>query len=107
MKLQFYKEQLGNWYFFYPEWEGDISDLQMVAGADKMLDNISHGFPQVSLECSLQPMEASLILSLVQEPDDWGDGADYKVEGKWEGQIWLCYVTACLFKHYPKKIYLK
>jgi len=41
MRLDFYKETTGEWYIDLPDYPGPKEDLQMVLGADKMLDPIS------------------------------------------------------------------
>lgn len=36
--LKFEKDTSNRWYLILPEWKGDKSDLEMVCGADAMLD---------------------------------------------------------------------
>ena len=38
--LAFVKEANGNWYIDLPQWQGAHGNLQMVAGADKLLDGL-------------------------------------------------------------------
>ena len=38
--LRFYKSQDEYWYVDMPEWEGSIDALEMVRGADDMLDDL-------------------------------------------------------------------
>ena len=39
-QLAFVKEKSGRWYIDLPEWEGAHANLEMVAGADLLLDHL-------------------------------------------------------------------
>jgi hypothetical protein len=47
--LNFEKNSNNEWYVILPEWKGDKSELQMVCGADIMLDILSQGEKQIEL----------------------------------------------------------
>ena len=50
--LKFYKENDNRWFVNLPEWKGNKDDLEMVMGADTMLDYISDGENEVFLYLS-------------------------------------------------------
>lgn len=51
-KLKFYKEADERWYVELPEWKGSKADLEMVAGADTMLNYMSEGEDHINLYLS-------------------------------------------------------
>lgn len=109
MILTFEKETNGCWYIALPEWKGLHSQLQMVAGADDLLDLISKDAALVNLEVSLIPVPGydkaeKLKKSLY--------GADYYLESymgkKIYHKFWLCPVTTFVFGgEYPDELYIK
>jgi hypothetical protein len=40
--LRFYRTTEDRWYIDLPEWKGSIADLEMIEGADTMLDKLSN-----------------------------------------------------------------
>ena len=42
-KVKFYKEKSSRWYIDLPEWEGEKEDLEMVLGADDLLNILAEG----------------------------------------------------------------
>ena len=103
--LAFEKEQNGNWYVVLPEWTGDKSALQMVAGADVMLDKLCSNKNSVTLLVSEeQPTEIGFekITKIIDIP--FG-GATYM--SKWF-PIWLCDVVKFIYDgKMPKTLYYK
>ena len=59
--LNFYKEDT-KWYITLPEWEGDKADLEMVWGANELLDIVSKYTDSVSCSFSTKPFEGSNML---------------------------------------------
>jgi hypothetical protein len=119
MKIyRFYKEVDSKWYIDLPEWEGMKAELQMVEGADTMLDIISEGETETNIVISLEPFEQANILELIEnlsieqkEIIKYCDGAFYILK-KYEGfeyniTLWLCNVMLYVFGGFPEKIYLK
>ena len=100
MKYKFYKED-NRWYIHLPEWTGDKADLEMVAGADLLLDVLSFNSDWVNVEFSTEKFDDSKCLTYIS------DG--YYSNDAWHGPstIWLCYVTEFVFGNYPSKIYYK
>lgn len=100
MKYKFYKKD-NRWYIDIPEWEGDIEDLEMVSGADILLEILAKENDSIEVEFSVEPFEDSKCLTFL------GDGV-YENDA-WHGPstIWLCSVTEFVFGEYPSKIYYK
>lgn len=110
-KIIFEKEEDGRWYIFLPLWQGDHADLEMVAGADAMLEMLSDGEKCVTLEVSSTEFLNADKLTLVREALELENGAIYNVEslnGKQINmEIWLCDVTKFVLGYFPAVIYLK
>lgn len=110
--FRFYKELDGRWYVELPDWNGPKEDLEMVQGADTMLDLISGTAPECYLKLSDVPFEQAELLELEHTPEpNLGGGGDYLLD-KYEGEttllrIWLCEVTNYVFKGLPERIYFK
>ena len=106
--FRFYKEQTGEWYIDLPLDQFTKEDLQMVCGADIMLDIISNYGQGINLLIDTQPFDGSDVLELIGLPES---GADYYIptlESKTIGmKIWLCAVTYQVFGCYPNEIYIR
>lgn len=109
---RFNKEDTGRWYIDIPEWTGHKADLEMVEGADTMLNYVGQGYPRVDLTLSEQPFAGADELKLLNDHSDRpGGGGIYLLEN-YEGeelnqQMWLCEVTAWVFGKLPPVIYFK
>lgn len=107
--LRFYKENSERWYADVPNWTGRKSALEMVAGADKLLDLIAKGRDEVYLHFSENEIKDSDVLIFKRKC--WLNGADYKINNL-DGQeidlkVWLCNVTKFVMGKFPEKIYFK
>ena len=105
---KFYKEAPNRWYIDLPEWKGSKADLEMVAGADHMLDYMAEGENEVYLVISEEWFERADSLKLLQLNEY--SGADYFLE-KYRGidiqlKMWLCDVTKFVFGKFPETIYI-
>lgn len=106
MELRFYKEDDGRWYVDLPTWEGEKADLEMVAGADTMLDILSVYWNEVWLQVDDKPFEGAYEMSRIDVTPP-GSGKDYWLED-YTLQIWLCDVTLFVFNgKFPETIYYK
>ena len=116
LKISFTKESNGRWYVDFPNWPLSHDNLEMVAGADDLLDILNNGTNHVSLEVyTKKPKECDVELMKVHSA--LTKGAFYTVETPLEGwenpnairrkQLWLCPVTFTVLGHYPKQIYFK
>lgn len=108
-RYKFEKESNNNWYVVLPEWTGAKAELQMVAGADTMLDIMSEGEDFVYLYLSLESFEGCSELIKLRDTPEIG-GADYVLHSfrgiEYHLELWLCDVTAFVFGHMPNKIYI-
>lgn len=97
----------GRWFVDIP-WDGDISDLEMVAGANTFLEcyqkdgivkcTVSDGYDGVLSD------EVSQVAYLTQISCD-DNGSIYNVDSElFRAEIWLCPVLKHIFGVYPQKI---
>jgi len=108
--LSFYKEEDGRWYIDLPTWTGTKAELEMVAGADKMLDILAQEKKEVTLDVSLYPLEDFIKISKIEDCDPTTGGATYTIKNEGDifpSQMWLCDVTKFVFGYLPETIYLK
>ena len=102
------------WYIDLPEYiqqGGSIADLQMVDGADKMLDMIAKKEDSVHLAISKESFPGADSLELKEKCDPY-IGGGYYIMNKFEGTIinqtmWLCQVTDFVFGDIPQQIFFK
>jgi len=114
MILKFEKENNGKWYVVLPEWEGNKEDLQMVLGADILLDLLATD-NKLEIEVGLTRFDNSDKLKLIKECDtienDGCGGGDYLLKFLENKEInlalWLCDVIVYVFGNIPKEIYFK
>lgn len=109
---KFYKEPDGSWYVDLPEWEGDKSALQMVLGADTLLDLMAQGHQEILVRFSTEGFPGADVMSwfLNGIPGDLEmGGAMYHVESykgiDYNFDLWLCDVTLFVFGEFPQHIY--
>lgn len=110
---RFIKEEK-KWYIDLPEYieqGGDKGDLQMVEGADVMLDVMSGNTSEVSLIISRDQFDYADTLQLIEVCDPVIGGGMYLL-AEYEGkninqQMWLCAVTEFVFGDLPEMIYVK
>ena len=57
LKVSFTKESNGRWYVDFPNWPLSHDNLEMVAGADDLLDLLNNGTNHVALRVSTKPLE--------------------------------------------------
>jgi len=114
MKTYTFIKEDRKWYIDLPEYieqGGDKGDLQMVDGADVMLDVMSGNTNEVSLIISRDQFEDSDTLQLLEVCDPVIGGGMYlfsEYEGKNISQkMWLCAVTEFVFGDLPEKIFVK
>ncbi len=107
--FRFYKEPSNRWYIDLPEWPGDKIDLEMVEGADDMLDYVSEGGDNVNLLLSIDEIEGGSKLKLIREATEYGNGSFYFLKSHMgvdlNKEIWLCDVTKFIFGGFPNEIF--
>lgn len=106
-------EKIANrWYLIAPDWPGDHAELQMVAGADTLLDNLTI-FDKINLELYAYPFWMNEWLNnkkkfIKNNPNlrSFIHAKQIKTTGNYitDGghKFWLCPVTLWLFGQYPK-----
>jgi len=103
-----------DWYIDLPEFleqGGSIGDLQMVDGADKMLDMMAGNKSSIILHIDREQFEGADKLTLTEKCDPYVGGGYYIME-QYEGQeinrtMWLCQVTEFVFGDIPQQIFVK
>lgn len=110
-KIKFYKEVPGRWYVDLPDWQGPKADLEMVEGADNMLEYAAEGECEVYLNISENNFDGADVLEFISMSEEIGNGAYYKLE-KYKGieinlKMWLCDVCQWHFGKFPNKIYIQ
>ena len=99
------------WYVQLPNYEGHISDLEMVAGADTLCELLAGDNTEVTVTVSDEPFDNNskfftkqCALEFINSTGE--DGANYKLESL-QLDVWLCNVTKCVFGEFPATIYIK
>lgn len=103
-----------DWYIDLPEFieqGGSIGDLQMVDGADKMLDLMAGNETSVTLCISKDQFQEADVLELTEKCDPYVGGGYYILKN-YEGKeinrtMWLCKVTEFVFGDIPLQIFIK
>jgi len=108
--LKFYKEPTGQWYVDLPNFPGAKAELEMVAGADTLLNYYANGNDNVSFQISLtEKADFDAIIFISEDGTD--TGAYYNLSrlkgNNFSFKIWLCNVTLYLFGEFPPAIYIK
>lgn len=103
--FKFEKEQDNRWYVVLPEWEGDKEELEMVCGADVMLDIVAQGEWHTYLTISEKEFDNPRFTLTFNR--DEADGGLYNLKSDMhEFEIWLCHVTKFVFDgRLPKILY--
>ncbi len=131
-ELAFNHEEEKRWFIDLPNWPWKKANLEMVCGADKLLDILSNGKDRVKL--LVKPLEepkeetefSNLMLEgwleVKQIQSSLTGGATYTARGigmeqfvrnhpvsgqSMQRTLWLCPVTLFVFGHYPKYFYVK
>ena len=99
---RFNKED-GKWYIDLPDWTGTKGELQMVGGADTLLDHLSNNGDTVLVELSTDkecPEGFETLKKIVRTPPN---GCIYHLG---LSPVWLCDVTKFVFDGvFPKRIH--
>lgn len=92
------------WFIDIP-WDGNVADLQIVVGANLLLDSLCNGNLRISIEVSTDLIKDYIHLNKISE-DEFG--ATYWINTpNFSGEIWLSPVTLAIFPDYPKDLYMK
>lgn len=108
MTMRFYREG-EKWFADFKEWTGDKWELEMVCGADTMLELIAQGENECHLALEVEPFEGANALTKIKDTPDIG-GALYLLKEykgvEYNMEVWLCHVTGHVFGHLPEIIYI-
>jgi hypothetical protein len=110
--FRFYKDVNKEWFIDIPEWTGSKADLEMVQGADTMLDIVSNHSEECFLKMSDESFDGAEMLTLERARiQNHGGGGDYILE-KYQSEtinhkMWLCEVTRHVFNGLPENIYFR
>ena len=107
-ELTFVQDPDGRWYIDIP-WDGNRSNLEMVAGSDRLLSHIAKGDNKVTLQVILDYLnDYNDYIILDRFEKSLAGGASYTVSNaEFKEPIWICPVTLCVLGRYPKKIYFR
>ena len=114
MKIHRFVREGMEWYIDLPEYlvqGGDKGDLQMISGADTMLDIIAETENEVTLQINTEFFDGADELVLTELCDPILGGGYYHMK-KFENKsvnkdLWLCDVTRFVFGNIPDRIYIK
>lgn len=102
IELEFMR--LSNRWFINIPYDDDVNDLQMVDGADKLLDEIAEGrrIVRIIATTSDNISKPDYILEKIKEDNM---GGTYTITGVTNvKQLWLC--TKLIFNNFPNQIYI-
>lgn len=130
--LTFVREEGDRWYIDLPSWPWHHANLEMVCGADRMLEILSEGRDTVRLQVKVSPTQFSETeveemikdgwIELTQIKSSLTGGATYITRGekmkdffrvhpvtheRSPRTVWLCPVTLFVVGQYPKYFYVK
>lgn len=104
-RLEFVKLS-GRWFIDIP-WIGDVNDLQMVDGADELLNEISNGNKCVTIDIALTESLTRKPKYILEKLSKDNIGATYSILGESKvKQLWLCNVTLEILGEFPFTIYV-
>ncbi|HKO81148.1 MAG TPA: DUF6717 family protein [Chitinophagaceae bacterium] len=114
MKVHQFIKEASDWYIDLPEYlqqGGSKGDLQMVSGADTLLDIIAGENNKVTLQIDTTQFSDADELLLTELCDPILGGGYYHLK-RFENKevnrnLWLCDVTRFVFGSIPEKIYIK
>lgn len=106
VKIRFYRELDSRWYADLPDWKGSKAELEMVSGADTMLDLLAEDKAEVTLRLYTTKVEGADELQIVDSIME--SGAEYFYISTFFDplKIWLCDVTKFVFGEFPEILYV-
>jgi hypothetical protein len=107
MEMTFEKWEDGRWFVVLPQYDGDQEDLEMIDGADNLLDYLTKDGLYVSIDVSLEDNgDDPTVLTLVAHDEI---GGTYKVDNLegFKEDVWLCNVVHYVFGEHPEVLFFK
>lgn len=106
MELTFECTENGRWYVVLPDYEGDQEDLEMVDGADKMLEALTDDGLYVTLTVDIEePVDTEYFTLEMESHDDCGGFYNVRNCPRFSDMVWLCNVVHFVFGEHPETIY--
>ena len=106
--LEWIGKKQDRWYIDLPEWKGPKANLEMVAGADDLLNFLSRGVDRINVTFADEKIDNGFALKHIGGgvyEVDMATDADISAAPK---SIWLCEVTKFIFEGtYPDMIYFR
>ena len=106
MELSFEKWENGKWFVVLPEYDCDQEDLEMVDGADTLLDFLTTDGLYVIIDMSLEERPGYSVMRLVAHDVIGGTYQVENLEG-FSQDVWLCNVVHFLFGEHPEEIFFQ
>ncbi len=107
MELTFEKWEDGRWFVVLPDYDGDQEDLEMVDGADKLLEHLITDGMYVNVDVTLEGNEICPIMLELVAHDEIGGTYHTDNLRNFKEDIWLCNVVHYLFGEHPERIYFR
>lgn len=111
-KYRFYKDDNENWYIDLPQYlevGGEAVDLQMVLGADDLLEHLTENGDEVTLELGTDKKGEyywDYLEKCINNPTKIGAAYMYST-GVDIYAVWLCPVVEFIFGDFPNVIYFR
>jgi len=109
MQLTFNKIS-NRWYVDLPTWEGNFDDLEMVGGADALLEILANKLNKESITFDIWTSNPGIPCGKMNKIDQTLEGATYQVSNclYYDSTAWLCNVTKHVFGGFhPGTIYFR
>ncbi len=103
-KFKFYKEDK-RWYIDLPEYPGTKAELEMVCGANTLLDEIN--INNESCVFVSFSNEKELKYKITKIKDDLENGGAWYWSEDFQFDLWLCEVSNWVFGEAPQVIYFE
>lgn len=108
-KVKFYKEKSGRWYIDLPEWEGTKEDLEIVLGADELMNLLAQGDDEIYVQIGDEKFPGANQMIMVEMGSIDMGGAWYLVPSigqiEFNLRLWICDVTKFIFGQFPETIW--
>ena len=96
----------GKWFIDIP-WIADVNDLQMVDGADTLLEILSENAKEFNCTISTTRLMNRHYLAHLTKQDEDELGANYQAISDYVATpVWLCNVTKHLFDSFPNEFFI-
>lgn len=105
MQIRFVK--LAEKWFIDIPWIGDVNDLQMVDGADSLLEMLSENSKEFNCTISTSRLMNRRYIAELEKQNEDDNGANYQAYSDYIATpVWLCNVTKHLFNEFPETFYI-